>query len=135
MSEKSEFAQRLIAAIGAAGYEARPSVIEKQFNSRYWGRPVTFQAVRRWLRGDSIPAQDKLVVLAEWLDVDPQMLRYGAPAGWAVKEKRKQWEAKLNPEDKQLFDTYLTLPATKRKLVRDVILAFAAAEKTGSNRH
>ena len=129
MTEKSEFAQRLITALTTAGYEARPSVVEKQFNSRYWGRPVTFQAVRRWLRGDSIPEQDKLLVLAEWLDIDPQMLRYGAPTGWSIKEKRRSWESQLSLEDEQLFKTFLTLPATKRKVIRDVILAFAAAEK------
>ena len=59
MDEKAEFAQRLRAAMQFAGYEARPAVLEKQFNTRYWGRSVTFQAVSRWLRGEAMPAQDK----------------------------------------------------------------------------
>jgi hypothetical protein len=46
MDEKPEFAERLKAAMAAAGHEPRPAVLEKQFNSRYPGRSVTFQAVR-----------------------------------------------------------------------------------------
>nr|WP_202922392.1 hypothetical protein [Sinimarinibacterium sp. NLF-5-8] len=34
----------------------------------------------RWLKGRSIPEQDKLQVLAQWLSVDPQTLRFGTPS-------------------------------------------------------
>lgn len=34
---KAEFAKRLIAAMQVAGYEARPAVLEREFNQRYWG--------------------------------------------------------------------------------------------------
>jgi transcriptional regulator with XRE-family HTH domain len=67
MDEKLEFANRLANAMLNAGYEARASVLEPQFNTRYWGKPVTYQAVTRWLKGEAIPSQDKLQVLAEWL--------------------------------------------------------------------
>ena len=59
----------------AAGYPDLPAVLEREFNSRYWGRSVTFHAVSRWLRGEAIPSQDKLQVLAEWLRIEPQVLR------------------------------------------------------------
>lgn len=36
----------------AAGYDARPIILEREFTLRYWGRSVSFQAVRRWLRGE-----------------------------------------------------------------------------------
>ncbi|MDO9141489.1 MAG: hypothetical protein Q7U38_14315 [Methylobacter sp.] len=57
-NEKQEFAQRLRNAMLANGYEARPTVLEKGFNTRYWGRSVTVQAVTRWLRGEAIPSQE-----------------------------------------------------------------------------
>jgi len=44
-SLKAEFAQRLRAAMVAAGYEAKPSVLEREFNQRYWGRAVTHLAI------------------------------------------------------------------------------------------
>ena len=80
MNEKMEFAERLRTAMLAAGYPDRPAVLEREFNSRYWGRSVTFQAVSRWLGGKSIPSQDKLQVIAQWLKVEPQALRFGERA-------------------------------------------------------
>jgi transcriptional regulator with XRE-family HTH domain len=65
MNEKAAFAERLTAAMKRAGLEPRPSVLEKEFNTRYWGRAVTYQAVSRWLKGEAIPSQDKLEVLAD----------------------------------------------------------------------
>ena len=91
MNEKTMFAERLIAALKAAGYEARPSVLEREFNLRYWGKPITFQAVRRWLRGDSIPSQDKLQVLARWLLVDPHYLRYGGSSTYNIGDPPANW--------------------------------------------
>lgn len=125
MNEKSEFSKRLKAAMLDAGYPARPAVLEREFNSRYWGRSVTFQAVSRWLRGMSIPSQDKLQVLAEWLNVEPHSLRFGERAVRRTEEVRGIWEdVKYYPE-RATFEAYLALPQAQRKIVREVILAFA----------
>jgi len=64
MNDKLEFAQRLRDAMVAVGLEPRPGVLLNHFNAHYWGRSVSFQAVSRWLRGEAIPEQDKLVTLA-----------------------------------------------------------------------
>lgn len=127
MNEKAMFADRLKHAMLAAGYEARPSVLEREFNLRYWGKPITFQAVRRWLRGESIPNQDKLLVLSEWLDLDPQALRYGDAVAQRINEKRGRWEAGVSGEEREILRLYLELPVEQRKTVRDVILAFSRA--------
>lgn len=129
MNEKTEFAQRLAAAITSAGHEARPSVVEKQFNSRYWGHPVSFQAVRRWLRGESFPEQDKLVVLAEWLQVEPHELRYGVRGAGNVSGD-KPWYTRLAVDEYELIQALLALPAPKRKIVKEVIDSFSAQEES-----
>ena len=49
MDNKLEFARRLRDAMEAAGLEPRPGVLLTLFNTHYWGRSVTFQAVSRWL--------------------------------------------------------------------------------------
>ncbi len=127
MNDKADFAQRLRNAMLAAGYPDRPAVLEREFNSRYWGRSVTFQAVSRWLRGKSIPAQDKLQVLAQWLQIEPQVLRFGEQAQTAIRETRGNWETpELYPE-REAIEAFLKLPAEQRKVVRDVILAFVKA--------
>lgn len=129
MNDKLEFAQRLQAAMQAAGYATRPSVLEREFNTRYWGRSVTLQAVRRWLRGEAIPSQEKLQVLAEWLKVEPHELRFGTRVALTVQAYRERWDEKLNPVERETLDAYLQLPPTQRKLIRDVILTFARLQR------
>lgn len=124
MNEKIMFAERLKAALEAAGYEVRPSVLEREFNLRYWGKPITFQAVRRWLRGDSIPSQDKLQVLARWLVVDPHHLRYGSSL-YSVSETKADWDVVPSYDERQVLALYRELPAAQRKVVREVIETFA----------
>ena len=132
MNEKSLFAERLKAAMLAAGYEPRPAVLEREFNLRYWGRPITFQAVRRWLRGDSLPAQDKLQVLADWLQLEPQALRFGEEAAQRIQQTRSRWETALAGEEREVLQAYLDLPVEQRKIIREVILASAQAGQSAS---
>jgi transcriptional regulator with XRE-family HTH domain len=127
MDEKIEFSQRLRKAIEDAGYSVRPTVLEREFNTRYWGRSVTVQAVRRWLRGEAIPSQEKLQVLAEWLKIEPHALRFGEQAAESIRAKRQQWEEALDYQEREAIEQYLNLPVPQRKVVREVIKAFARA--------
>ena len=125
MDQKLEFAERLQAAMQAAGLEARPAVLLHLFNAHYWGRSVTFQAVSRWLRGESIPGQDKLIVLAEILKVEPEVLRFGDAVRKSVQKHRRRWDEGVGYLERETFDAFLQLPAAQRKLIREVILTFA----------
>lgn len=125
MDEKTKFAERLQAAMVASGYEARPAVLEKNFNSRYWGQSVTFQAVSRWLRGEAIPSQEKLQVLADWLKVEPHVLRYGEQAIKSIRAKQKRWDEGIGYQEREVFEAFLALPAPQRKVAREVIHALS----------
>ncbi|WP_353979683.1 transcriptional regulator [Salinicola endophyticus] len=127
MDEKTLFAERLRAALTAAGYEPRPSVLEREFNLRYWGAPMTFQGVRRWLRGESVPAQEKLQVLAGWLGLEPHYLRYGARAASGSQPSRATWEIAVGGEEDEVLRVYRGLPDEQRQILRQVILTFARA--------
>ena len=48
---KQQFAARLKKAMETAGYDAKPAVLEREFNQRYMGSPLTLHGVRRWLMG------------------------------------------------------------------------------------
>lgn len=124
---KTQFAQRLRDAMVAAGYEPKPSVLEREFNTRHWGKPITLHGVRRWLLGETMPDHKKLNTLAEWLQVPVQQLGYGDAEPLRVRERQVQWHAGLGYQDRELFDIYLRLPVPKRRLARDVILAIARA--------
>ena len=124
---KLEFARRLREAMRVAGYEPRPAVLEREFNQRYWGKAVTLHGVRRWLLGETFPSQDKLLVLADWLGVEPQALRFGDGVVTAVRERRKRWDEGVGYEEREIFEAFLRLPVPQRKTVREVIMAFARA--------
>jgi transcriptional regulator with XRE-family HTH domain len=125
MNNKLEFSQRLQAAMVAAGLEPRPGVLLNQFNANYWGRSVSFQAVSRWLRGEAIPEQDKLQVLASILKIEPEVLRFGEAVRQSVQQHRKRWDEGVGYLERETFDAFLKLPAPQRKLIREVILTFA----------
>lgn len=125
MNEAQMFSQRLQDSMLKAGYEVRPVVLEREFNQRYWGASVSVQAVRRWLLGEAIPTQDRLQVLAEWLEVDPHWLRFGEKLSGSVQQQRKRWDAKMTPQERQIVETFMKLPAEKRKIVGEIINALA----------
>ena len=122
MNNKLEFAQRLQAAMVAAGLEPRPGVLLNHFNANYWGRSVSFQAVSRWLRGEAIPEQDKLQVLAGILKIEPEVLRFGDAVRQSVQQHRKLWGEGASYLERE---TFLKLPAPQRKVIREVILTSA----------
>lgn len=124
---KRQFADRLRKAMMDAGYEPRPAVLEREFNTRHWGKPMTLHGVRRWLLGETMPDHKKLITLAEWLQVPVQQLGYGDAQPLRVRERQPQWHAGLGYQDRELFDIYLRLPVPKRRLAREVILAIARA--------
>ena len=122
-----EFAERLRAYMEAEGHEPRPAVLEREFNERFWGRSITFQTASSWLRGAAIPTQDKLEVLAEWLKVEPQVLRYGDKAAKGIREARAAWPGGLPAPDRAAIEAYLALPRAKKKLVRELVQALSDA--------
>lgn len=75
--ERAVFAQRLNAALAAADVPASATVVQREFNIRNPQQPVTNHAARKWITGESIPSQQRLQVLATWLKVTPNWLRFG----------------------------------------------------------
>lgn len=134
MDNKLEFGQRLRDGMVAAGLEPKPSVLLKLFNTRHWGNSVSFQAASRWLRGEAIPAQDKLITLAEVLHIEPELLRFGPRAQAAVRERRARWDEGVGYLERETFDAFLRLPPAQRKVLREVILAFEKAYMPSNGR-
>jgi transcriptional regulator with XRE-family HTH domain len=76
--ERLEFSERLQQALRNSDFSPNsPTQLAREFNLRFGGRPVTVHAARKWLQGESIPTQDKLRALAEWLEVPAEWLRFG----------------------------------------------------------
>lgn len=128
--ERQESSQRLAEAMHKAGYEPRPNVLLKVFNSRYRGPSVTAMTISRWLGGQAIPNQDKLQVLADLFGVEPHVLRFGKAGKRRVAETQATWMQALGARERQIIETYLTLPPKRRELVGELVEALAAVKLT-----
>ncbi len=80
-SEKDAFSQRLKQELAKRGWPmTSPTWLAREFNMRYSGASVSVQAANNWLSGAAIPSQDKLQILAAWLEVSTHWLRFGENA-------------------------------------------------------
>jgi transcriptional regulator with XRE-family HTH domain len=131
--EQRNFSRRLAEAMRAKGYDPKPGVLHKLFNSHYQGRSVAFSTASKWLRGMTLPEQDKLQVLADLFGVDPQLLRFGrAGKGVRVAEAPHAWPAGVGVPDRQAIEAYLALPIAQRQLLRELIKTLGESAKPKS---
>lgn len=75
--ERQAFTSRLHEMLRHTGRGISPTTLAREFNLHYAGPKIHMHSCRKWLQGESIPTQEKLVVLARILGVSPDWLRYG----------------------------------------------------------
>jgi transcriptional regulator with XRE-family HTH domain len=126
-TETEAFAQRLKQALEASGVRVSPTVVANEFNLRYWGRSITPHTARNWLLGKAIPTQDKLRVLADWLQVSPNELRFGGPNASSRAAEADTNFGRLDMADREMLHRYLALTVGDRKTVREVVTALSIA--------
>ena len=122
-SETEAFATRLKQALEGVGVRISPTVVANEFNLRHWGRSITPHTARNWLLGKAIPTQDKLRVLADWLQVSPDELRFGRSGGVVMPAEASTDPASLGMADREMLSRYLGLDVNDRKTVREVVTA------------
>ena len=127
VTESQQFADRLRAALESAGVRASPTLVANAFNLRYHGRSITPHTARNWLLGKVMPTQDKLRVLADWLQVSPDELRFGRARGKTYVFEMNAGPVEMGLSDREMVDRYLSLSLEERKTIRDVVSAFVMA--------
>ena len=141
--ERARFQARLAKALHFAGYpHDSPTQLAREFNFRFSGRPVTIHAARKWLVGESIPTQDKLRILAQWLGVTAEWLRFGDADSTASGGKAQRQAPATNSEEGKLLAELMELDPYHRRLAHDFVSMLAAqhaqqntgAKKTGAKR-
>jgi transcriptional regulator with XRE-family HTH domain len=125
--ENEGFADRLRLALKGVGVRPSPTLLANEFNLRYWGESITITTARNWLLGKSIPMQDKLRVLAEWLHVSADELRFGTLAPTFKTQDAGVDMSLLTMQDRDMLARYMTLSLADRKTVCDVVAALALA--------
>lgn len=88
---------------------------------------MTLQGVNKWLKGESVPPYDKIITLARWLGIPPEELTFGLEIKTEIKRENDRWKEEISYEEREVFQAFLSLPPPQRKIVREVILAFAKA--------
>lgn len=142
LDERKEFAERLQAALRQARQPAdSPTALARGFNSRFPGAAITVHAARKWLMAESIPTQDKLRTLAQWLQVPAEWLRFGSRAPETGSENLAPVDptlgamlAAMSREDLKLVEALHALEADERRLVRELVqLFFKTQERLSRN--
>lgn len=124
LTEAQKFSQRLRTAMQDSGYKPSATVLANEFNLRYWGNSITAHAARNWLIGVSLPKQDKLRVLSDWLHISPNDLLFGpdhAPTRLPLMEALVPDD--LNLADHQMVKRYMALSVEHRRVIRELVAA------------
>lgn len=127
--EREEFSKRLKQALREAGVGAPGAVRLAEEFKAYSGSAVTHQAAQKWLNGESIPMQDKLRVLAKWLNKTPEWLRYGSGkevGPGASDAVSVTYRHALS--DQELVKRYRKLSDRQQQAIAEIITALAAKD-------
>ena len=122
-NERESFSERLQQALRNAHYSPdSPTRLAREFNIRFEGRPITVHAARKWLVGEAIPTQEKLRMIAQWLGVPAEWLRFGgselAPDG---STEAGAGNARFESADVKLIADLQRLDEHHRQLAREFI--------------
>jgi hypothetical protein len=102
-----------------AGYSAYgPTELSHQFNQRFSGHPISVHAARKWLLGEAIPTQEKIRVLAEWLVVPAEWLRFG---GYETPDGGPVSSDNIDPAYSRLIADVQRMDPYHRKLVFEFV--------------
>lgn len=120
--ERSAFSIRLRDAMKKIGLQVSPTQLAAEFNARFTGRRVGMHTCRKWIIGETIPTQEKLMVLAAMFGVSPDWLRFGDTASC----RRGQYFVsepitKYNRHELALINDYKQLHPRDQTLVRALV--------------
>ena len=78
IEEKQRFSERICGEFRRLALPINsPTEIARILNRKLPQLSVTPQSVRKWLFAEAYPTQDKIMMLADWLGVSAQWLRFG----------------------------------------------------------
>ena len=97
-----------------------PTRLAREFNIRFEGRPITVHAARKWLVGEAIPTQEKLRMIAQWLGVPADWLRFGGPETPGDTTENSS-AARFESADVKLIADLQRLDEHHRQLAREFI--------------
>jgi transcriptional regulator with XRE-family HTH domain len=121
-NERESFSARLQQALKNAHYSPdSPTRLAREFNIRFDGRPITVHAARKWLMGEAIPTQEKLRMMAQWLGVPAEWLRFGSDDSAAPHGEGVNGLSRFEADDVKLIADLQRLDEHHRQIAREFI--------------
>lgn len=80
---------------------------------------MSVHAARKWLMGESFPTQERLKVLATWLKVSPQWLRFGENSGGRIGAAND--DTGIRHDEAVLLGDFRRLDERSQAVVKDLI--------------
>ena len=123
-SKHAHFAKRLTVALIKSKVEPSPSAVVSAFNKHSKVTTLKPHTVRKWLLGITQPRTEMLLLLAEWLNLEPQdLLTYKQ----APKELKNKVSFEFDFTDQEVISKYLAMTVKEKITVR--LLIDAISEK------
>jgi hypothetical protein len=125
-SKNAYFARQLSAALRAIGIEPSPSVVATQFNLHFNSHIAKPHTVRKWLLGQTQPKSETLLLLANWLKVDPKDLISFSNEPVSMPNKVS---FEFDFTDQEVISKYLAMTVKEKVTVRLLIDAIAEKQR------
>lgn len=125
-SKNAYFARQLTAALHAMCIEPSPIEVTRAFNKHSKVAALKPHTVRKWLIGITQPRSEMLLLLAEWLHLEPQDL---------LKDKQVSNDSRCKTDfefdfiDQEVISKYLAMTVKQKYTVRLVIDAISENQK------
>ena len=121
-SKNVYFARHLTAALKGMGIDPSPKVVATEFNLYCKSQSYKPHTVRKWLLGMTQPRTEILLLLAEWLHLEPQELLTEKQT-YANLSNKVSFEFDFT--DQEVISKYLAMTLKEKITVRLVIDAIA----------
>ena len=122
-SRNTNFAKRLTIALHKKNIELSPTAVTRAFNKYSNVATLKPHTVRKWLLGISQPRTEMLLLLAEWLNLEPQDL---LTDNQAPKDLKNKLSFEFDFTDQEVISKYLAMTIKEKFTVRLVIDAISA---------
>jgi transcriptional regulator with XRE-family HTH domain len=121
-SKHAHFAKRITAALKQGGIDPSPALVASTFNKHSKVTTLKPHTVRKWLLGISQPRTEMLLLLAEWLNLEPQDLLTDKQA---PKDLKNKVSFEFDFTDQEVISKYLAMTVKEKVTVRLLIDAIA----------
>ena len=124
-SKNAYFAKQFTVALLARGIEPSPKVVATDFNLHLKSNIIKLHTVRKWLLGINKPSSEKLLLLANWLNIEPKKLL--RPPLDTVNLRKASLE--IDFTDQEVISKYLAMTVKEKITVRLLIDAISEKQR------